>query len=65
MVLNGRLSRPCILTVMAVTVPVRARMLPRATSFCLAREGSVLARKGFTPHSPPKKRGVQSMLRAS
>jgi hypothetical protein len=53
------------LTVMAVTVPVRARMLPRATSFCLAREGSVLARKGFTPHSPPKKRGVQSMLRAS
>jgi hypothetical protein len=29
-----------VLTVMATTVPVRARMLPRAISFCLAKDQS-------------------------
>jgi hypothetical protein len=59
-VLNG-VFRPCILTVMVATVPVKAKMLPKASSFCWA----ICQQSSILPHVPPKNRGVHSKLRAN
>jgi len=59
-VLNG-VFKLCILTVMVATVPVKAKMLPSAISFCWAEH----QRDSSHQNPPPKNNGVQSILRAN